>query len=77
MVGEKVLKKIALKIKDNIRKMDAAGRIGSVEILIIFSETDIKEAERIINRIRREKIERVKITFSAGLYQHNLKKQKN
>lgn len=80
MVGDKVLKKIALKIKDNIRKMDIAGRIGGDEMLIIFSETDIKEAakiaERIINSIRREKIEGVKITFSAGLYQHNSEEAK-
>lgn len=74
MFGDKVLQKIALKIKNNIRKMDVAGRIGGDEMLIIFPETTIKEAEkiaeRIINSIRKEKIEGVKVTFSAGLYQH-------
>jgi len=80
MIGDKVLKKIALKIKDNIRKMDVAGRIGGDEMLIIFPETDIKEAEiiseRIITSIRKEKIEGFRITFSAGLYQHKSEEAK-
>ena len=74
VVGDRVLEEMAAKIKANIRKMDVAGRIGGDEMLIIFPETDLKEAKKIAKRvlknIREEKIEGIKVTFSSGLYQY-------
>lgn len=60
--------------------MDVAGRFGGDEMLIIFPETLLEEAEqvakRILNNIRKDKIAGINVTFSAGLYQHKAEKAK-
>ena len=78
IVGDKVLKETAAVIKNNIRKMDVAGRLGGDEMLVILPETSLstakKIAERVLDKIRNNKIEGIKVTFSAGLYQHKSEK---
>lgn len=81
VVGDKVLKETAAVIKNNIRKMDVAGRLGGDEMLIIFPETSLstaqKIAERVLDKIRKNEIEGIKVTFSAGLYQHKSEEASN
>jgi len=81
IIGDQVLKEMAAEIKNSIRKMDVAGRLGGDEMLIIFPETSLEEAEqiakRVLNNVRKNKIAGVNVTFSAGLYQHKSEKAKN
>jgi len=53
-IGDAVLREFSSIIKDGIRKVDAVGRWGGEEFLIILPETNIKEAENIAEQIRRK-----------------------
>ena len=53
-VGDAVLREFASIIKDGIRKVDAVGRWGGEEFIIILPETNIKEAENIAEQIRKK-----------------------
>ena len=49
--GDEVIKLVAEKIKNNLRKSDTAGRYGGDEIAIILPNTDISEAKYIAEYI--------------------------
>jgi diguanylate cyclase (GGDEF)-like protein len=73
--GDHVLIKISSIIEDIIRKTDMVGRYGGEEFLIIFTNTDLKNALKVTERIR-ESIEKqkwdkpkLKITVSGGIDQ--------
>lgn len=51
-IGDVVLREFATVIQDGIRKVDAVGRWGGEEFLIILPETNIKEAENVAEQIR-------------------------
>ena len=53
-VGDVILSEFASVLKDGIRKVDAIGRWGGEEFLIILPETNIKEAENIAEQIRKK-----------------------
>ncbi|MFH1856634.1 MAG: sensor domain-containing diguanylate cyclase [Candidatus Omnitrophota bacterium] len=84
LVGDVVLKEVALSIKKCIRDVDLAGRYGGEELCIALPETDLEGvkyvAERIRESVEEKKIiaydEIVSITISGGisLYPNNKKK---
>ena len=53
-VGDVILSEFASVLKGGIRKVDAVGRWGGEEFLIILPETNIKEAENIAEQIRKK-----------------------
>ncbi len=52
-VGDKVLQELALRIRDNVRNIDMACRVGGEEFIIILPGTDVDVAQKIAERIRR------------------------
>lgn len=52
LAGDKVLKKIADIVRENIRKIDYFVRWGGEEFIIIVPETDLAKAEALAERIR-------------------------
>ncbi len=70
--GDRVLRKIAKIVKDNIRKVDALVRWGGEEFIIFLPNTDKKGAEVLAEKIRK-KIENTvfdevgKVTVSFGV----------
>jgi len=73
--GDKVLKETARILKDQLRSSDIIGRYGGEEFLIIFSDTNLKGAvgvsERIRMRIESEDMDGIKITISGGIAEYN------
>ncbi|WP_114327711.1 sensor domain-containing diguanylate cyclase [Candidatus Colwellia aromaticivorans] len=53
LFGDDVLKIIATKLSENLRSIDLAGRWGGEEFIIILPDTNAKQAQEIINRIRK------------------------
>ncbi|PLV55815.1 diguanylate cyclase [Thermotoga sp. SG1] len=53
-MGDKVLKFVAQKIVENIRKTDCAVRFGGDEILVAFPEADEKTVENIVKRLEKK-----------------------
>jgi diguanylate cyclase len=75
--GDAALRHLARVVRNLLRPTDSLARYGGEEFLILLPNTDITEAERILQRIQRELTrqffmhdnERVLITFSAGVAQ--------
>ncbi|MFZ2198682.1 MAG: PAS domain S-box protein, partial [Thermodesulfovibrionales bacterium] len=70
--GDKVLKKIASVVTENIRKADVTGRIGGEEFAILATETTAESALALAEKIRRavemtEHDHTGKITISLGV----------
>lgn len=78
LFGDKVLKKIALKIQDELKEYDLLGRFGGEEFIIIYKEKKLDYILRSTERIR-SSIENIswengaKITLSIGVAKHNIK----
>ncbi len=53
LVGDAVLKKIARILAENVRNVDIVSRYGGEEFIIVLPETDIKEATRVAEKIRK------------------------
>lgn len=76
-VGDQALTHLARVIRDTLRPTDSLARYGGEEFLILLPNSDIGEAERVMQRLQRELTkqyflhdnERVLITFSAGVAQ--------
>ncbi len=62
-VGDKVLQEIATRIRENIRSVDMACRVGGEEFVVVLPATDGEVAERIAERIRKSV---AGIPFDAG-----------
>ena len=74
--GDKVIKKIANVLIKNVRKTDAVIRLGGDEFAIIFSETEIKKAKMISERIRSSvdhQCEHVTVSVGVVEFKKNLK----
>jgi diguanylate cyclase (GGDEF)-like protein len=77
LMGDKVLKKLAQIIKQNVRNGDVVGRYGGEEFAIILPDTPGSEAYTIAERIRRaventefavtEEGKKIFVTVSAGV----------
>jgi len=70
--GDEILIRLAKIIKKQIRKSDVAARFGGEEFFVLFPETDLKKARKIISRLRTAvKSDRILkkhgVTFSGGL----------
>lgn len=73
--GNEVLTRVAEIIQSNIRKTDLAGRYGGDEFMIIFTNTDLVDAQGIAERIRQAVEDTMfkgglQITISGGVKQH-------
>lgn len=74
-VGDSVIKILARLLKQSLRSTDIIGRYGGEEFAVILPDTNEKEAENILNKIRQNFSEivlssehgDVKCTFSAGI----------
>jgi diguanylate cyclase (GGDEF)-like protein len=75
LVGDAVLSRVAAIIKDSVREVDFAARLGGEEFAVVLSETDIDGAVMVAQRIRTkvaaERIsafdETVAVTISIGV----------
>ena len=70
--GDKVLKELAILVRNNIRKIDTFGRYGGEEFIIMLPETTLKEAVAVSENIRKkveqyEFIEKKTVTVSIGV----------
>lgn len=68
--GDVVLKEIANRMKENLRKSDLIGRYGGEEFLVFLNKIDEKHirnvAEKLRESIAREPINEVEVTISLG-----------
>lgn len=74
-VGDTLLVAIAETLREALRDYDLCGRWGGEEFLLLFAETELDEAWRIVERLResvarvsvRDGSHRLSVTLSAGL----------
>ena len=64
LIGDAVIKKVAQIIREEIREIDIAGRYGGEEFAILFPHTELKDAIKVTERIRK-KIEESGIEFGT------------
>jgi len=77
VAGDKLLKRFAMLLKENVREYDVYGRYGGEEFIIVFPETGVKDAGKVCERIRQalettqfygqEKMPFKRITVSIGV----------
>ena len=75
LAGDKVLKLIARSLQKRLRKSDFIARYGGEEFVILLPETNVKQAQNVVEKIRRAiaatpfhfRKQPVQITLSAGL----------
>jgi diguanylate cyclase (GGDEF)-like protein len=74
--GDRVLHAIAAILRDNVRAVDAVGRYGGEEFLVVLPETDVDATASLAEKLRRlvgsipihlDDGERVSVTLSAGV----------
>lgn len=75
--GDEVLKELAVRIKDNIRSIDLACRVGGEEFVVVLPETNPQIAHSVAERLRRAVAAKpfsvpnqnmgLKVTASVGL----------
>lgn len=75
LIGDEILKRLALVLKNNIRKYDIISRFGGEEFVILLPNTQIKRAKLVCERIRREvqndrELKKYSVTFSGGLTEY-------
>src|SRR3989344_4965015 len=78
IIGDKMLKRLGLVMKENTRKYDIVSRFGGEEFIILLPNTNIKRAKVVCNRLRIKiqednEVKRYAVTISGGLisYQKN------
>jgi diguanylate cyclase (GGDEF)-like protein len=79
LAGNDALKAFADVVKTNVRAEDMVGRYGGEEFIIVFPESDVRQALSVLERIKAKLAqlhvsssyvcndEQIKITFSAGI----------
>jgi len=73
--GDHVLAKVASTIAAGLRETDVVARWGGEEFLVMFTDTDVETAERVLSRIQlalqhttvSEAASMLRVTFSAGV----------
>lgn len=63
--GDIVLKKIASELKSCLRKSDIISRFGGEEFVIVFPETGVSDATRVLDKIR-EKVSNIELESEVG-----------
>lgn len=74
-MGDKVIKSLALFLKQRLRRTDYIGRYGGEEFAVILPNTDVSSAQQVMNEIRQrfsevrfsEQGQELSCTFSAGV----------
>ena len=74
-MGDRVIKSLALFLKQRLRKTDHIGRYGGEEFAIVLPDTDLQAAQRVLDEIRRRFAEihypaqphDLSCTFSCGI----------
>ena len=70
-VGDRVLKKLGAILKNALRMTDICGRYGGEEFILILPNTDIQQAEFVVEKLRKKiweaNFECGKITVSIGI----------
>jgi diguanylate cyclase (GGDEF)-like protein len=74
-MGDRVIKSLALFLKQRLRKTDYIGRYGGEEFAIVMPDTDLHNAHRVLDEIRQRFAEihypaqpvDLSCTFSAGV----------
>lgn len=74
VVGDKVLIRVANVISSNLREVDAVGRYGGEEFLVVLKDTDVEKGKLVAERIREavqaiEWREKIVTTISIGMVQ--------
>ncbi|TYB93734.1 MAG: GGDEF domain-containing protein [Kosmotoga sp.] len=71
--GDSLLKFVAEKFKNNLRESDILGRMGGDEFLILFPDSNLEQAQRIVTRIKEnlnndklEELENITVKISCG-----------
>ncbi len=80
LVGDEVLRQLSGFFQKSLRRSDSVGRYGGEEFLIMFPETSVDRAYKIMQQMRKKisdmKIEverqKIKVTFSAGISEPRL-----
>gem|GEM_PF-3570131 len=73
LVGDEVIKRVVETIKMSLRENDKVGRYGGEEFIVIIKETDLEDAVKIVERIRKNvealewEYDQLKTTISAGV----------
>lgn len=83
LVGDEVLRKLALELRDNIRHPDTIGRYGGEEFLVVLPHSTIKaaseQAERLCKHVESLLIEsegrQIPLTISVGVAQYRINKE--
>lgn len=76
VTGDKILKSLVKVIQHNLRETDLVGRYGGEEFLVLFKDTDLKQAKIVSDRIRHS-VELnhfpkdIKVTISGGVYAYH------
>lgn len=74
--GDIVLKRFATELKSSLRKSDIISRFGGEEFVIVFPETAVADASRVLDKIREvisgielqsEAGQKFKVSFSGGV----------
>ncbi|MCY1531915.1 Diguanylate cyclase DgcM [compost metagenome] len=76
-MGDRVIKSLALFLKQRLRKTDHIGRYGGEEFAVVLPDTDLDAAHRVLEEIRRRFAEirypaqpsDLSCTFSCGIAQ--------
>jgi response regulator receiver modulated diguanylate cyclase len=76
-MGDRVIKSLALFLKQRLRKTDFIGRYGGEEFAIVMPNTSLEAAHKVLDEIRRRfaemlypaQPEDLQCTFSAGVVQ--------
>jgi len=75
MAGDRVIKSLARMLQQRFRKTDSVGRYGGEEFAVVMPDTNLENAKRIVNEIRKDFSDIVffhegkefSVTLSAGL----------
>lgn len=73
--GDRILKGVAMKIRDNVRNNDLPSRYGGEEFAVILPNTEIRTAEQVADRMRQDIAKTIfkldgtdiRVTISGGL----------
>lgn len=83
LVGDDVLRKLAMELRDHIRHPDTIGRYGGEEFLVVLPHSTVKAAAEQAERLRKH-VEslviqsgehRISLTISVGVAQYRINKE--